>query len=611
MKYLVGLLFGCIPCLLIAQQDSVGQLKADLVAQEVYINKLQTAIKQAKTAINELEGDLEKLELQHLQLLEQNKVLEAQATDKDKNIQYLETKLRAKEKGVSCKEQTQALREELEQLYQIKKRLHDKVNLLGNQNESLQKKLQQKEKQRLLLQRIRNTNLANNIAEYSLRIDDSKKQALLAKEAYELHTACSNNPYNPKIYRAVYQALFRLESELKENHFFNRQQRSTVTKVGKLRALAVSNDSRFVYSYGSDGNLLKWKYGIYKNKAAKQAFANQAEVLLKNNSVGRTLSLSSDNHFLAIGGDDATITIYDLRKGTITHQLKLRRQKSVLDLIITPDNKGVIYLSEDRKGTSTVGWYNFDKSKVIIDEQTIPFRINTIDLSSDNKYIVITGDSAEFYVWDIQATKKTFTLKNSLDFSPITTVAIHPRGRFIASGHKNGLIHIWDLQKVQQVENYSPHRLNAHQARISDLEFSPDGRFLGAGSLDKTASLWFFRNSDYRGVDNVLEFPFSKPTYRPIQLDQHQSWVTSVTFSPNSYAFITGTADGELFFWEVDATVYADQICTLLQRNLDDKTWLDYIGTDAPKEAEIYIQLQDNKRYPHATCGKQYPPLKE
>jgi WD40 repeat protein len=171
---------------------------------------------------------------------------------------------------------------------------------------------------------------------------------------------------------------------------------------------------------------------------------------------------------------------------------------------------------------------------------------------------------------------------------------------------------VWDLNKVKEDPTYLPEKFLNHSSKISDVEFSADGSLLVVGSLDKTATLWTVRDEEYRGYNNDKEFPFLNPKYIPIKLSNHKDWVTAVAFSNDGTKVLTGTANGEVKIWEVDMTLYADQICDIIRQNLSNKSWKKYVGTDDPYEEELYIETSDGgRRFPISTCGEQAVQMKE
>jgi WD40 repeat protein len=150
------------------------------------------------------------------------------------------------------------------------------------------------------------------------------------------------------------------------------------------------------------------------------------------------------------------------------------------------------------------------------------------------------------------------------------------------------------LNQVKQNLAYYPEQFLNHRAMISDIKFSPDGSLFIVGSLDKTATLWRLWDKTYLGAENDKEFPYLAAWYFPIHLEDHDDWVTAVAFSHNGTRVITGSINGKMKLWEVDMTVYAHQVCSLIDsanKELNYSTWIRYIDLDdVLSEDESYFE---------------------
>jgi WD40 repeat protein len=67
-------------------------------------------------------------------------------------------------------------------------------------------------------------------------------------------------------------------------------------------------------------------------------------------------------------------------------------------------------------------------------------------------------------------------------------VAFSPDGRLLASGHVDGVVHLWDLDRGMEI----PVRMR-HDGAIGDVVFSPDGAILVSGAHDATIKFWDVR----------------------------------------------------------------------------------------------------------------------
>ena len=459
--------------------------------------------------------------------------------------------------------------------------------------------------------RVKGLSLAQSIAVKSTKEENEDIQGLLAKEAFDLNQANGGDAQDAFIYEAVYQALNKLEEVNKSNPDFNAldQVPDGRTRVGRIRSIKVSEDDQFIYTVGSDGLLLKWKFDVYGSKEARKSKANKPEIISSDVSVSRTLDISPDGKYLIRGGDASKLMLTDVN-GQAVAQLDAHQGKRVWSLRFVPNGGGIISVGEDGTGGTAINFTNLDGNTSPLIAKT-PYRLTSIDVSQEGKYVAGIGKSTEVHIWNIQNQRREFLLNDQYSDKYATAVAFSPAGRFVSVGYQDGTLMIWDLNQLASDPKYLPEKFLNHGSKISDLEFSPDGALMIVGSLDKTATIWKIRDNDYLGYGNDKEFPYLNPKYTPIKLTNHQDWVTSVAFSNDGNRAITGTANGEVKIWEIDMTLYADQICDIVRQNLSNKSWKKYVGTDDPKENDLYIETSDGRRYPLSTCGEAVQQMKD
>jgi general transcriptional corepressor TUP1 len=65
--------------------------------------------------------------------------------------------------------------------------------------------------------------------------------------------------------------------------------------------------------------------------------------------------------------------------------------------------------------------------------------------------------------------------------SGVTSVAISPNGRLVATGFLDNVVYVWEVNTKLLVE-----RLEGHTDSVYSVAFTPDGMGLVSGSLDKT-----------------------------------------------------------------------------------------------------------------------------
>ena len=94
------------------------------------------------------------------------------------------------------------------------------------------------------------------------------------------------------------------------------------------------------------------------------------------------------------------------------------------------------------------------------------------------------------------------------------------------------------LQRVltEQASQVVLHRTLEHSNKIYSVAFSPDGRYLIAGSVTRHLHLW-----DLIEEESV-----------PTTLSGHTKFVWSVSFSPDAKSIASASGDGSIFLWDVE-----------------------------------------------------------
>ena len=69
--------------------------------------------------------------------------------------------------------------------------------------------------------------------------------------------------------------------------------------------------------------------------------------------------------------------------------------------------------------------------------------------------------------------------------APVYSVAFSPDGKLIVSGSLDRTLKIWDANSGQELQ-----KLTGHTDLVLSVAFSPDGQRIVSGSADKTLKIW-------------------------------------------------------------------------------------------------------------------------
>jgi len=110
---------------------------------------------------------------------------------------------------------------------------------------------------------------------------------------------------------------------------------------------------------------------------------------------------------------------------------------------------------------------------------------------------------------------------------PVAALAISPSGRWLATNEDNG-VRLFDL-----LGSVIPHKIQAHEGRVSQLAITPDGRTLASTGDDGNVRLW-----DLATRARLLSF------------DKHKKPVTQLTFNHDGSLIASAGKDGAIRLWD-------------------------------------------------------------
>ena len=111
----------------------------------------------------------------------------------------------------------------------------------------------------------------------------------------------------------------------------------------------------------------------------------------------------------------------------------------------------------------------------------------------------------------------------------VSSVAFSPDGRIVVTGSGDKTARLWEMASGREIAVF-----RGHEDAVSSVAFSPDGRTVVTGSGDKTARLWEVASGREIAV-----------------LRGHEDVVSSVAFSPDGRTVVTGSGDKTARLWEV------------------------------------------------------------
>ena len=114
----------------------------------------------------------------------------------------------------------------------------------------------------------------------------------------------------------------------------------------------------------------------------------------------------------------------------------------------------------------------------------------------------------------------------------VTSIALSPDGRVIASASFDGIIRLWDIKTGQTIKE-----LSISKMPLFAVSFSPDGQYIAfsyAVDEDSSVYIWSLNKNCHQCV-----------------LNGHESVIRSISFSHDGSSLVTASNDGTVRIWDI------------------------------------------------------------
>ena len=157
--------------------------------------------------------------------------------------------------------------------------------------------------------------------------------------------------------------------------------------------------------------------------------------------------------------------------------------------------------------------------------------------STDSK--ILAADVSNIKLWEPEAEVISPNASNTFSAhdQEVTTLTFSHDGKFFASGSVNKEVRVWDYNDLRTDKLF-----RKHEDKITALVFLPPGKFLNmegtflaSGGKDAQIILW---NKELKEAESVAT----------LSVDGE---VTALTFLANSKLLVSGTDQGEIYFWKM------------------------------------------------------------
>jgi hypothetical protein len=243
---------------------------------------------------------------------------------------------------------------------------------------------------------------------------------------------------------------------------------STKGHKGSVRSLDLSNDGRSLLSASADGTVKFWD--LQKPQPLRDAG-------LHGGAASAVRFLPGGDRFVSAGGD-GQVVVRAIEDGEVLHRFDGRAHGHVATLALSADGQRALAAYEK---SALIVWDLQSKAMV---KTLKDVQFYAVDISPDGRQAVIGTYEGKLFVWDIDGDASPREIGTQQ--GGVFAIAVTPDGKhFIAGGGGDCVLRLRDIATGDEVRAFA-----FHNAPITRLAVSADGKHVVSGSLDNTSRVW-------------------------------------------------------------------------------------------------------------------------
>jgi len=195
----------------------------------------------------------------------------------------------------------------------------------------------------------------------------------------------------------------------------------------------------FLISGGRDNNIIVWDLQPKKDGDEDQTWGVPRKTLTGHSHFISDLALSADSRFALSSSWDATLRLWDIKKGTTTSRF-INHTRDVLTVAFSPDNRQIASGGRDK---NLKIWNIMGECKYTVDSNAHTDWVTCVRFHQDTKNPIVVSASNDktIKVWD----NHTMTLKNTFVGHKAQITALDMSTNYLVSGSKDGIAMTWNV----------------------------------------------------------------------------------------------------------------------------------------------------------------------
>jgi guanine nucleotide-binding protein subunit beta-2-like 1 protein len=302
---------------------------------------------------------------------------------------------------------------------------------------------------------------------------------------------------------------------------------------GWITAIATTPENpSMILTASRDKSIIVWDL----KREEGDAYGVAKRALKGHNHFVSDVVISSDGQYALSGSWDGTLRLWEISTGKCTRRF-VGHTKDVLSVAFSVENRQIVSGSRDRtiKLWNTIGECKFTITEDCHSEWVSCVRFSP---SPTAPVIVSAGWDKLVKVWSLTTCKLRVNLIGHTGY--LNTVTVSPDGSLCASGGKDGVAMLWDLNEGRRLYNLEANDI------IHSLVFSPNRYWLVAAT-SSCIKIWDLESKNT--VDDLrIELP---PTGKNAQVP----YCTSLAWSADGSDLFAGYTDNVVRVYHVNSAL--------------------------------------------------------
>jgi len=310
-------------------------------------------------------------------------------------------------------------------------------------------------------------------------------------------------------------------------------QRVLTGHTGQVNTVTAAPDGSWLATGGNDGTVRIWDVATGQERATLVHRTRRTDWV-------NAVAIAPDGSWLATGGSDGTVRIWDVATGQQRATLS-RRERVALTRSTSPVSAVAVAPDGSWLGEASFGGTVRIWNVATRHEQTLTRRagaMSALAVTPDGTRLAAASFHGALRTWDVATGQERSSFTRRERATPthaddwVNAVAVAPDGSWLATGSFGGTVRIWDLATGQERAT-----LMSQIGRVDALAVAPDGSWLATGSFGGTVRIWDVATGQERAT-----------------LTRRTGRVNAAAVAPDGSWLATGGSDGAVRIWDVATT---------------------------------------------------------